>query len=299
MYYKDVRKKASEMIKGLDGFVDGISISVDYESPRAAEFLNELYGAVHATSHFALALASENTRFKLSKDEIQAIFDDNGYDGNYLLSFQKKQTVTIMRVAIQRSLKEEKESSNSCLKDYNEFREEQIWQDLRQFASGAMSVTSCVSSNKLPFAYVQLITWATRVFLLYHLFFFYASTALELVEDGSGPVLNCFSSIFYYSSSEGHCHTEAFVLFNIVNITKVYFVLGLLELYPVLIKSWQSQLVLKNYRLVIDGICGRLKPDEIPKNLFQLKKCDDTEDFNDNDERRYSVSVEEKEEGGY
>jgi hypothetical protein len=57
--------------------------------------------------------------------------------------------------------------------------------------------------------------------------------------------------------------------------------------------------VLKNYRLVIDGICGRLKPDEIPKNLFQLKKCDDTEDFNDNDERRYSVSVEEKEEGGY
>jgi hypothetical protein len=35
------------------------------------------------TMHFGHAAA--NTKFKLQKDELQAIFDDNGYDGKYTL----------------------------------------------------------------------------------------------------------------------------------------------------------------------------------------------------------------------
>src|SRR6056300_1492614 len=125
------------MIQGLVKLVDGISISVDYNSPRATTFLNDLYGATRATAHYALAHASANTKFKLEKDQLIAIFDDHGYNGKYMTSHQKKQTVTIMRLAILSSLEEEKDASESCLKkSYNNFREENIRQSLTQFAAG-------------------------------------------------------------------------------------------------------------------------------------------------------------------
>jgi hypothetical protein len=94
------------------------------------------------------------------------------------------------------------------------------------------------------------------------------------IEEGAKPALSCYNSAFFFDDVDSTCHTEEFIFFNIVNIVSVYFLLGLLELYPTLIKTWQSQLVLKNYKLVLDLICEPLKPDvyKQPKNLSQLKK---------------------------
>ncbi len=256
--------------------MDGISVSVDYRSPRAKAFLNDLYGALRATAHYALAHGSANTKFKLKKDELRAIFDDHGYDGKYMTSHQKKQTVTVMRLAILRSLEEEKDASESCLKkSYNNFREENIRQSLTQFAAGAMSTISCVSSNKLPFAYVHLLTWATRTFLLFHIFLTYVSQSLEHLAINAKTAFSCYDSSFVFDGVvDAACVTEEFIIFNAFNILAVYFLMGILEVYPTLLKTWQSQLVLKNYKLVIDLICEPLKPDTYgrPKNLLQLKK---------------------------
>ncbi len=277
-YYINVRKKASEMIQGLVHLVDRISVSVDYSSPRSKAFLNDLSGALRATSHYALAHGSANTKFKLKKDELRAIFDDHGYDGNYMTSHQKKQTVTVMRLAILRSLEEEKDASESCLKKCyrnNILREDNVVRALQRFANGAMSTISCVSSNKLPFAYVQLITWATRTFLLFHIFLSYVSHSLEHLDMESKAPFSCYDSSFLIDGVvDAACITEEFIFFNAFNILAVYFVMGILEVYPTLMKTWQSQLVLKNYKLVIDLICEPLKPDTYgqPKNLLQLKK---------------------------
>ena len=274
-YYVSVRRKASDMINGLDAFVDGISISVDYNSPRAIAFLNDLYGAVKATAYYAFAYASENTKFRLSNDELQAIFDDNGYNGEHMTSYPKKQTITVMRQALLHSLEEEKEASESCLKKnrYNQFREENIRQSISQFAAGAMSTVSCVSSNKIPFAYVQLIVWATRSFALLHAFMSYLVMALDHVEKGTKPVFSCYS---FTDDLDPTCRTAEFVLFEVFFVIEIYFVMGLLELYPVLMKIWQNHLVLKNYKRVIDDICLPLKPDVYgqPKTLSQLKNTD-------------------------
>ena len=53
----------------------------------------------------------------------------------------------------------------------------------------------------------------------------------------------------------------------------------------------QSQLVLKNYKLVIDLICEPLKPDTYgqPKNLLQLKK----KAFGENEDNKEGVEREE------
>ena len=159
-YYVKVRSNADEMMMGLDDFVDRISVSVDYNSPRATAFLGDLYGAVRAITHYALGHAAANTKFKLQKDELQAIFDDNGYDGKYLLLYRKKFAITVMRRAILRSLEEEKEAIGSCFKKCyrnNVLREDNVVRALQRFANSAMRTMSNSSSNKLPFAYVQLL----------------------------------------------------------------------------------------------------------------------------------------------
>ena len=277
-YYVNVRSKASTMIRGLNRFVEGISISVDYNSPRATAFLNDLYGAVRATAHYALAYASENTKFKLPNEKLQAIFDENGYDGELMTSYPKKQTVTVMRQALLHSLEEEKEAREGCLQKnrYNQFREENIRQSVSEFAEGAMSTISCVSSNKMPFAYVQLMACATRTFLLFHMFMSYVFYAFEFVEIGAKPVFTCYNSIFFTDDVDSTCFTVDYIFFNVFHILEVYFIMGILELYPVLMKTWQSHLVLKNYKDVIDLICLPLKPDVHgqPKNLSQLKNTD-------------------------
>ncbi len=293
VYYFQVTSKVSEMIKGLDAFVDGISISIDYNSPRAAAFLNDLYGAVMAIAHYALARASANTKFKLQKDELLAIFDDHGYDGEVMISYTKKgaiasgysHDIAVMRRALLRSIEEEKEASESCLKKsyHSPPREENIRQSLTQFVVGASKTMGAVSCNKLPFAYVHLLTWATRTFLLLHMFFSYVSFALEHIKMGGKRVFSCYDSSFVVDGIEDYiCVTEEFILFNVVHILAVYFLMGILELYPT--SSWQSQLRLDTYKLVIDLICEPLKPDAgQPKNLSELKKkaVDDEDDDNE------------------
>jgi len=289
-YYVKVRSNADEMMMGLDDFVDRISVSVDYNSPRATAFLSDLYGAVRAIAHYALGHAAANTKFKLQKDELQAIFDDNGYDGKHLLLYRKKFAITVMRRAILRSLEEEKEAIGSCLKKCyrdNVLREDNVVRALQRFANSAMRTMSNSSSNKLPFAYVQLLTWATRTFLLFHMFLSYVAYALEHLAMKAKTPFSCYDSSFVFDGVDNSCVTEEFIFYNALNLLAVYFVMGILELYPTLMKTWESQLVLNNDKLVIDLICEPLKADTYgqPKNLSQLKK---------EEERAFGEFVENK-----
>ena len=291
-YYINVRSKASEMIQGLVHFVDGISISVDYDSPRAKAFLNDLYGALRATAHYALGRAAANTKFKLQKEELQAIFDDNGYDGKYLLLHQKKFAITLMRRAILRSLEEEREAIGSCFKKFyrnNVLKEENVVTALQRFANGAMRTMSN-SSSKLPFAYVHLLTWATRTFLLFHMVVSYVGYALEHLAVKAKTPFSCYDSSLLLDGVDKHCVTEYFIFYNALNLLVVYFLMGILEIYPTLMKTWESQLVLNNYKLVIDLICEPLKADTYgqPKNLSQLKKEERT--FGKVDEEKKAVA---------
>ena len=109
---------------------------------------------------------------------------------------------------------------------------------------------------------------------------------------GSKTPFSCYDSSFHLDSVvDAACVTEEFIIFNAFNLLAVYFVMGILELYPTLMKTWQSQLVLKNYKLVIDLICEPLKPDTYgqPKNLLQLKK----KAFDENEDNEEGVEREE------
>ena len=92
-YYREARSKAGEMMKGLSALVGTLSISIDYDSPRARCLLAELHGAISSIAHYALSYASSNTKFRFSSEELQQIFDQRGLNGKYLLSFQKKETL--------------------------------------------------------------------------------------------------------------------------------------------------------------------------------------------------------------
>ena len=121
---------------------------------------------------------------------------------------------------------------------------------------------------------MQLITWATRTFLLFHIFLTYVSHGLEHLDMESKAPFTCYDSSFLFDGVDNSCVTEEFISYNAMNLLAVYFLMGILEIYPTLMKTWESQLVLNNYKLVIDLICEPLKADTYgqPKNLSELKK---------------------------
>ncbi len=140
-----------------------------------------------------------------------------------------------MRRAILRSLEEEKEAIGSCLKKCyrnNVLREDNVVRALQRLANGAMRTMSNSSSNKLPFAYVQLLTWATRTFLLFHMFLSYVAYALEHLAMKAKPAFSCYDSSFVFDGVDNSCVTEEFIFYNAMNLLAVYFLMGILEIYP-------------------------------------------------------------------
>lgn len=83
-------------------------------------------------------------------------------------------------------------------------------------------------------------------------------------------------------SSGSECSTITYITFNIGIAFTTYYVIGCLELYPTLVKSWQDQLVLKNYLKVVDAVCrpllvGSKRLDD--KSIFQSKCLDDLQNI--------------------
>jgi hypothetical protein len=185
VYYEGTRTKLAALISNMSSFADTLTITMDYDSPRAKEFLMSLHGAVTLIAEYAFACALANTKLKLSQEEMTDLFEKRGYDHGTLLSVHKKQTITLLWQGILQTLKKEQEQGqDGCLKELDSFRWEGLRHDLCPFLGGAMSVISCVSSSKIPFAYLQLLNWGTKMALTLYTVYLYIYTASEAKELG-------------------------------------------------------------------------------------------------------------------
>lgn len=156
LYWAGTRTKASGYLQGASAFAATVAAAVDRSKPRAAETLAALHGAINAVGHYAFAWASRTTRFGISDSAMADTFNDRGYDGRYLLSLHKKQTVEVVRRAVMQTLHQERVAEDGCLRQIDAPCWEGLKRDLFTISGSAMSLISCVSSNKLPFAYFQL-----------------------------------------------------------------------------------------------------------------------------------------------
>lgn len=157
LYWTGTRTKASSYFKSVCAFTDTIVTTIDYtKQPNTNNILESLHNAVNAIGQYSFAWASKNTKFGITKQAMEDIFNQRGYDGKYLLSVHKKQTIAIMRLAILQSLQEERDNENGCLHRVDMMCWQGIKNDLQEMSGAAMSLMSCVSSNKLPFAYFHL-----------------------------------------------------------------------------------------------------------------------------------------------
>ncbi|KAL7524077.1 hypothetical protein ACHAWF_000812 [Thalassiosira exigua] len=108
-YYRGAKEKGGLMFSSMAAIVGNISVVINDQCDGAEEFTESLWGALTSMGHYALAHAASNTKFNVSKDELRSIFDSRGLDGEYLLSFQKKETAALiyngMMASLNRSLK--------------------------------------------------------------------------------------------------------------------------------------------------------------------------------------------------
>lgn len=272
MYYRGAKTKGGTMFAGMSQFVNNITVVVNHDCAGADQFMTDLWGAVNGMGHYALARAASNTKFKLSKEEMEHIFDERGLDGKYLLSLDSKDTAATVYGAIIRTLEEEFEKDGrGCLKKtFDSDRFVKATTDLGGLLQGTLQVISSMSSNKLPFAYHHLIHWGVRNIMFITTLFRYLNLASEHISLDFPFPFSCVATDLHDTLAK--CPTEEFVWFNAIRILSAYFVFGCLELYPCLAKTWEHSLVLKNYRMVVDTICYPLKPDSERPSLSQMRK---------------------------
>lgn len=252
-------------MRGLNALVGILSVSIDYDHPRSREILLDLHAGISSMAHYALSHAASNTTFRKSQEEMRQIYNDRGLDGKHLLQYDKKETGTVLYLAILQTIQGERDrgrfdGDSGCLvKSFDSYQFNAFRRDLELFFGSTLSVISCMSSNKLPFAYHQLLHWAGRVFLFTFTVGSYAHEAkLALHRGETLDPTTCYSII----GTAPSCATKGIVLFNVVQILTAYFILACLELYPTLTKVWQHSLVVKNYHNVVDVICKPLLPCE-------------------------------------
>ncbi|KAL7548587.1 hypothetical protein ACHAWF_011866 [Thalassiosira exigua] len=274
-YYRGAKEKGGQMFASMGSFVGNITPFINRECDRAEEFSEDLWRALTCMGHYALAHAASNTKFKKSKKEIQDIFDSRGFDGKYLLSFGKKETATVIYNGILETLHEEyKKGETGCLEvtfDSDIFVK--VSTDLENLLEGVLRVISSMSANKLPYAYHQLIHWGVRNGFFLNNISVYWILALNLSSNGADHYpFGCFHTMLSLKPDDAtNCPTEEYIWFNVFRILLGYFILGCLELYPTLVKTWEHSLVLRNYQEVVDSICRPLKPGTERRSLGQMR----------------------------
>lgn len=277
VYYIDVRKKAAEMFRTCNLVVGGIVMSVDHTSPRAKILLRDVHSVLDSMVQYSLSYASKTTKFGLNEEEIQDIFDSNGLDGSYLMSApHKKHPISMLRLSLLSTIEEEMRDKDGGLMP---ILREGIRRDVEAFAGACMSVMSCVSSNKIPFAYMEFMHLFTRIFLFFHVIFSFYLLGFDHGKTTSLVPFTCFESVLSTTPGDGFCPTAVLMWYNVLLIITFYCILGCLELYPALEKVWQSSLVLSNYREVGRSIIAPIDPNNetvaggyfIPKTISKLR----------------------------
>ena len=160
-YYRGAKEKGGLMFSSMARFVAGITPYINRDHPEAEEFQEILWSAVNSMGYYALAQASKNTKFRLSKDEVHEIFVSRGMDSDYLLSLAEKETVTAIFNGLMKTLHDEMaKGPDSCLdSSFDSHRFVKVSMDLESLQEGCLRVVSSMSANKLPYAYHREYTW--------------------------------------------------------------------------------------------------------------------------------------------
>ena len=157
-YWIGTRLKCAQLLIGTSKVVDVLTTSIDYDNPRAEEFLPSLWGAIHLIGHYAFTISSKNTKFKLSKKEVVYMFEEHGYEAEPLLKLHVKNTINKLHWGILQSIKKER-MFGGCMESMDGVEYVQLLESMALMSGGAMSTMSCTSSNKLPFALFHLVNW--------------------------------------------------------------------------------------------------------------------------------------------
>lgn len=157
-YWVDARQKAGQLLRGMAKVMDILTIYIDYDNPRAEEFVHSLWGAIHLIGYYALTISSKNTKYKLSKKEIATMFEEHGYEAEPLLKLHVKNTINKLNWGLLQSVKLER-MPGGCMESLDNPAHALLLENIALMYGGAMSTMSFTSSNKLPFALFHLVNW--------------------------------------------------------------------------------------------------------------------------------------------
>jgi len=255
VYFKAVRGKARGMMYGLSKAVDILSVALDYDHSSSEACRLDLERALSAIGHYALVVVSTiNIPQKAEAKEIRReVFESRKFDGDYFVSLPPKQALHVLRLAVLQAI--ECERAKGCLAKLTNEQHVALLSYLNDYCGGASSVSSSVSSSKLPFAYVHLVNWGVKILTAFYLVTFECLAA----EDWDTTSVCMPWEICKLRESNPTASTWMFFIWvNLMTLAILYFLFGILEVYVCVNDTWQSGLVLQNYEGIIDLICEPL-----------------------------------------
>merc|ERR1711865_1160400 len=111
-YYVKVRSKVGAMLKAMGNVVSIFLVIIDYDQEDGIVFSHRIHDALKAMCYYALHLAAQNTKFRLTAEEMEGIFNERNVDGPKLLNYKGKHTykkvpIQVLKLAIMKSVQDE------------------------------------------------------------------------------------------------------------------------------------------------------------------------------------------------
>ena len=257
VYFKDVRGKARGMMYGLSNAVDILSVALDYDLGSSEACRSDLERALSAIGHYALTVVSTINMPESQKAEAEVIrrevFESRKFDGDYFVSLPPKQALHVLRLAVLQTI--ECERAKGCLANLTNEQHVALLSYLNDYCGRACSVSSSVSSSKLPFAYVHLVNWGVKILTAFYLVTF---ECLAAEDWDTTPVCMPWEKCKVTESNPTPSTWMFFVWVELMQLAILYFLFGILEVYVCVNDTWQSGLVLQNYEGILDMICEPL-----------------------------------------
>ncbi|EJK59223.1 hypothetical protein THAOC_20589 [Thalassiosira oceanica] len=187
----DTHNRNDSVMYGLSKAVDILSVALDYDHSSSEACRLDLERALSAIGHYVSLLdyarvqallhsrIIENTKALVvvstinipqkaeAKEIRREVFESRKFDGDYFVSLPPKQALHVLRLAVLQAI--ECERAKGCLAKLTNEQHVALVSYLNDYCGGASSVSSSVSSSKLPFAYVHLVNWGVKILTAFYL----------------------------------------------------------------------------------------------------------------------------------